>query len=100
MRTRPAHPMRPNDVPVSAHQSSHHQGGSGPPLFHDILVAVDGSPEAEAALTQAIDLAGPEHSRMTLITGVQQPPSIAFADATGDAVVAIESDARARADAV
>ena len=55
-------------------------------MFHNILVAVDGSPDAEQALTQAIDLAESEHTRLTLITGVQQLPPIAYAGLSGGAV--------------
>jgi nucleotide-binding universal stress UspA family protein len=48
-------------------------------MFHNILVAVDGSPDAEKALMQAIDLAESEHTRLTLITGVQKLPPVAYA---------------------
>ncbi len=48
-------------------------------MFHNILVAIDGSPEAEQALMQAIDLAESEHTRLTLISGVQKLPTIAYA---------------------
>jgi nucleotide-binding universal stress UspA family protein len=47
-------------------------------MFHNILVAVDGSPDAEQALTEAIDLAKSEHTRLTLITAVSQVPVIAY----------------------
>jgi nucleotide-binding universal stress UspA family protein len=32
-------------------------------MFHRILVALDGSPAADKALTEAIDLAGSEHAQ-------------------------------------
>jgi nucleotide-binding universal stress UspA family protein len=47
-------------------------------MFHKILVAVDGSRHADQALTQAIDLAQREHSRLTLITAPAQLPGIAY----------------------
>lgn len=45
-------------------------------MFHNILVPVDGSPDADQALTQAIDLAECEHARLTLLT-IVVPPSAA-----------------------
>ena len=47
-------------------------------MFYSILVAVDGSPDAEQALTEAIDLAEGEHTRLTLITAVTQVPATAY----------------------
>jgi nucleotide-binding universal stress UspA family protein len=47
-------------------------------MFHNILVAVDGSADADAALAHAIDLAQSEHTRLTLITAVVEPPSTAY----------------------
>lgn len=42
-------------------------------MYRSILVAVDGSPAADAALEQAIDLARAEGARLTLISVATQP---------------------------
>jgi nucleotide-binding universal stress UspA family protein len=68
-------------------------------MFHNILVAVDGSPDAEQALTEAIDLADSEHSSLTLITAVTRlPPTIFFAG--GEAVGLLLEDAHTEAEAI
>ena len=47
-------------------------------MFHNILVAVDGSPDSDEALAQAIDLAESEHTRLTLMTAAAQIPATAY----------------------
>ena len=68
-------------------------------MFHNILVAVDGSPDAEQALTEAIDLAESEHTRLTLFTAVSQLPSTAYL-AAGEEVGKLVEDAHADAEAI
>jgi nucleotide-binding universal stress UspA family protein len=43
-------------------------------MFRNILVCVDGSPQADGALSQAIDLAECQNSRLTLLTAVSRAP--------------------------
>lgn len=47
-------------------------------MFRNILVAIDGSPDARQALIQAVDLADCEHSRLTILSAAATPPAIAY----------------------
>jgi nucleotide-binding universal stress UspA family protein len=47
-------------------------------MFRNILVATDGSSDADRALTQAIDLAESEHTRLTIFSAVVTPPTAAY----------------------
>jgi nucleotide-binding universal stress UspA family protein len=69
-------------------------------MFHNILVALDGSPAADQALTDAIDLASSEHAQLTLFTAIVPPPVGAYYGAAGDAVTTMINDARAEAEAI
>jgi nucleotide-binding universal stress UspA family protein len=68
-------------------------------MFHNILVAYDGSPDADEALTQAIDLAESEHTRLTLMTAIADLPPTAYLGISGSAVDAVLEGARADAEA-
>jgi nucleotide-binding universal stress UspA family protein len=68
-------------------------------MFHNILVAVDGSPDAEQALTEAIDLAESEHTHLTLIAAVTQVPAMAYLTA-GEQLGKLVDDAHAEAEAI
>ncbi len=64
-------------------------------MFRNILVAIDGSPDADEALTQAIDLAESEHTRLTLFSAVTTPPAVAYASVSGNVVSNLIRDAEA-----
>jgi nucleotide-binding universal stress UspA family protein len=64
-------------------------------MFHNILVPIDGSPDSDQALTQAIDLAESEHSRLTLFSAIVTPPSAAYVGVSGEVVANLSRDAEA-----
>lgn len=68
-------------------------------MFHNILVAVDGSADADQALAQAIDLAESEHTRLTLMTAVANVPGSAYL-VPGAPVDKLLTDARTEAAAI
>jgi nucleotide-binding universal stress UspA family protein len=68
-------------------------------MFHNILVAVDGSVDADEALAHAIDLAESEHTRLTLMTGVAELPPTVFLMA-GEETGHLIENARAQAEAI
>jgi nucleotide-binding universal stress UspA family protein len=68
-------------------------------MFHNILVAVDGSVDADEALAHAIDLAESEHTRLTLMTSVAEPPPSAYLIA-GEETGHLIENARAQAEAI
>jgi nucleotide-binding universal stress UspA family protein len=69
-------------------------------VFRKILVAIDGSPDADQALAQAIDLAEYEHARLTLFSAVAGPPAAAYAGVSGNVVASLALDAQSETEAV
>src|ERR1700733_943731 len=69
-------------------------------MFHSILVAVDGSPDAEQALAQAIDLASSEHAGRTLFSAMQPPPAVTYNGMGGDVVARLVRETEQEAQAL
>ena len=69
-------------------------------MFHNILVVVDGSTDAELALTHAITLAEYSHSRLTLFTAVEQPPPAAYWGLAAPGMIGFVERAEARANKI
>jgi nucleotide-binding universal stress UspA family protein len=68
-------------------------------MFHNILVAVDGSVDADEALAQAIDLSESEHTRLTLMTGVAEPAPTLYL-LPGEEIGHLIQNAHAQAEAI
>jgi nucleotide-binding universal stress UspA family protein len=69
-------------------------------MFRNILVAVDGSPDSDQALAQAIDLAESEHGRLTLFSAVVTPPASAYIGAGAPVAATLARNAEAEAEAI
>jgi nucleotide-binding universal stress UspA family protein len=57
--------------------------------YRNILVAFNGTPQADRALAEAIELAVSCNGRLTILTAARQIPHCAYTGATGDAIVAL-----------
>ena len=69
-------------------------------MFQNILVATDGSRDADRALTQAIDLAESEHARLTIFSAVVTPPTAAYIGGGGAVAAAFARDAETETEKV
>jgi nucleotide-binding universal stress UspA family protein len=69
-------------------------------MFHNILVAIDGSPDADQALAQAIDLAESEHARLTLFSAVVTPPTSVYFGGGGEVAATLARDAEAETERI
>jgi nucleotide-binding universal stress UspA family protein len=69
-------------------------------MFHNILVATDGSADADQALTQAIDLAESEHARLTIFSAVVTPPAAAYLSGGAAVAATIAQDAEGETETI
>jgi nucleotide-binding universal stress UspA family protein len=68
-------------------------------MFHDVLLSYDGSPSAERARAEAIDLAQVSNARLTILTAVPRAPSWTYSGpsigAAASLTVELEQEAAA-----
>ena len=69
-------------------------------MFQNILVAIDGSPDADQALTQAIDLTESEHARLTIFSALVMPPAAAYYGGGGGVAAAFARDAESETEKI
>jgi nucleotide-binding universal stress UspA family protein len=69
-------------------------------VFGNILVAIDGSPDAERGLGQAIDLAECANARLTIFSAVPAPPTLTYATPGASALADIQEKAREETESI
>ncbi|HEX3511967.1 MAG TPA: universal stress protein [Solirubrobacteraceae bacterium] len=69
-------------------------------MFRNILVALDGSPDSDQALIDAIDLAESEHARLTLFSAVTGPRPVAYAGVDGAVAATLLREAESESEAL
>lgn len=69
-------------------------------MFHSILVAIDGSPDSDEALRQAIDLAENERARLTIFSAVTELPPVAFSSPGASALAGLSQTWREETEAI
>lgn len=67
-------------------------------MFQNILVPIDGSPDSEAALAQAIDLAVSQRARLTIFSAAVAPPATAYMGGGAAVAATVASQAEAEAE--
>ena len=67
-------------------------------MFRNMLVAIDGSPDADEAFSQALDLAECEHARLTLFSAPAALPPAVYAGVSGGVAAGLAREAAAQAE--